>query len=133
MKNIENITDELCPYCETEVEIASNKPSPCPECGKEILPCSMCSGCSYGEGGEYCPEFPEYKQKHPKVAEIEAGSLAFRDALVNLMKVADEYDKFLEDNFEAFGDEDGLMKELKDSKILNEINGLLMELSDMFI
>lgn len=34
--------DELCPECDNEVIIASDRPSICPKCGNVILPCSMC-------------------------------------------------------------------------------------------
>lgn len=34
---------ELCPHCENEVEIKESFTNQkCPECGKRILPCSMC-------------------------------------------------------------------------------------------
>ena len=39
------MTDELCPECETEVEIPAYRKSLCPNCGKEIIPCSMCNEC----------------------------------------------------------------------------------------
>lgn len=36
------ICDEWCPHCENEVAIKAYGVSKCPECGKKILPCSMC-------------------------------------------------------------------------------------------
>lgn len=37
------ITYELCPICETEVELeAKFEKQICPCCGETILPCSMC-------------------------------------------------------------------------------------------
>lgn len=41
-------TSEVCPYCDEEVEIPIYGKSFCPNCGKEILPCSMCANI-YGE------------------------------------------------------------------------------------
>jgi hypothetical protein len=38
----EDTTFEMCPHCSSEVEINASKPSPCPECGIVILPCSTC-------------------------------------------------------------------------------------------
>ena len=35
-------TVEWCPYCNNEVVIPTFGVSTCPECGKPILPCSMC-------------------------------------------------------------------------------------------
>lgn len=36
---------EWCPHCETEVEIPAHLciTQTCPNCGKEILPCSLCN------------------------------------------------------------------------------------------
>jgi len=33
---------EWCPYCENEVEVHAESPSPCPVCGKTLVPCSTC-------------------------------------------------------------------------------------------
>lgn len=42
---------ELCGKCGAEVHIPNNRRSKCPECGEEILLCSMCVECaSDGEG-----------------------------------------------------------------------------------
>ena len=41
----ELMTDELCPKCWTEVKIKAYGKSTCPNCGAEILPCSMCDEC----------------------------------------------------------------------------------------
>lgn len=39
--------DELCSNCNNEVYILAHKNNQtCPECGHEILPCSMCNGCT---------------------------------------------------------------------------------------
>lgn len=35
-------TPEMCSNCMHEVEIPANKPSKCPNCGDDILPCSTC-------------------------------------------------------------------------------------------
>ena len=38
-----NVTYEYCPLCETEVELEFEfKVQICPNCGKPILPCSIC-------------------------------------------------------------------------------------------
>jgi|TARA_Y100000034_G_scaffold131097_1_gene191069 predicted RNA-binding Zn-ribbon protein involved in translation (DUF1610 family) len=34
--------DELCPHCDNEVEIPDDRPSECPSCGVEIIPCASC-------------------------------------------------------------------------------------------
>jgi len=57
-----NITIEWCPHCDTEVEIPVDKPSACPSCGMNILPCSACQrdlpmGCDWGEETS-CTVFP---------------------------------------------------------------------------
>lgn len=37
---------EYCPYCENEVELkAELKVQKCPQCGKWIVPCSLCENC----------------------------------------------------------------------------------------
>lgn len=61
---MENITYELCPHCENEVEIDADRPSKCPVCKKIILPCSTCydniqgfKGCDWTEKHE-CWRFP---------------------------------------------------------------------------
>ena len=41
---------EICPECDTEVELRGAKlktPMKCPNCGKYIMPCSLCyeKGC----------------------------------------------------------------------------------------
>ena len=53
-KNIK--TNEWCPHCQKEVEISANGISKCPECGENILPCSMCVSCL-----EVCPYTAEYE------------------------------------------------------------------------
>ena len=50
------ITTELCPHCNSEVEIMAKGISECPVCHKPILPCSMCDDCDYN----HCP----YGNKH---------------------------------------------------------------------
>ncbi|MBR4845069.1 MAG: hypothetical protein IKU98_01470 [Bacteroidaceae bacterium] len=37
---------EWCSYCESEVIIPAYRESHCPECGHEIIPCSMCDCCT---------------------------------------------------------------------------------------
>lgn len=38
------LTTEYCPFCETEVELQTElKVQKCPNCGKYIVPCSICS------------------------------------------------------------------------------------------
>lgn len=39
-------TDEWCPHCEAEVKIKSVGIQFCPNCGKTILPCSICEDCT---------------------------------------------------------------------------------------
>ena len=35
--------DEVCPHCDSEVELLSKfKVQKCPECGRQIKPCSLC-------------------------------------------------------------------------------------------
>ena len=46
---------ELCGKCGAEVHIPNNRRSKCPECGEEILPCSMCVECSLK--GEECKRY----------------------------------------------------------------------------
>ncbi len=55
MQNLieENKVWELCPACETEVFIVSDRISSCPNCGKDIIPCSMCSNCI--ASAKHCP------------------------------------------------------------------------------
>lgn len=61
-------TIESCPYCEREVKILANKRSPCPVCGRLILPCSTCSifkenvSCSW-TSSEGCKRFPKPQRK----------------------------------------------------------------------
>lgn len=41
-------TYEYCPECETEVLLKNaelRKPIKCPNCGKYIMPCSLCDVC----------------------------------------------------------------------------------------
>lgn len=46
-------TNEVCPYCGAEVELdAELKVQTCPECGKRIVPCSVCTACESKE--PYC-------------------------------------------------------------------------------
>lgn len=46
MKEFENdVTFEMCPECDTEVELKGAKlktPIKCPNCGKYIMPCNLC-------------------------------------------------------------------------------------------
>ena len=42
IRNKNTITLERCGNCDNEVEIPDNKPSLCPECGEDIVPCSAC-------------------------------------------------------------------------------------------
>lgn len=43
MWNFREITNEWCPYCDTEVELEYDlKVQMCPSCGKWITPCSVC-------------------------------------------------------------------------------------------
>jgi predicted RNA-binding Zn-ribbon protein involved in translation (DUF1610 family) len=45
----ENICTEWCQHCETEVEISTEMIiQRCPNCGKYIIPCSMCD-CDYAD------------------------------------------------------------------------------------
>lgn len=41
-----NTIYEYCPHCDTEVELKFKfEPQICPNCGRVLLPCSMCEGC----------------------------------------------------------------------------------------
>lgn len=52
-----NTIYEYCPYCEDEVELKWNfDVQICPNCGRPIVPCSLCEGCKGN-----CPL--EYKAK----------------------------------------------------------------------
>lgn len=45
----DNVTWEMCPHCESEVELEwEMEPQVCPVCGKWICPCSLCDGCKKG-------------------------------------------------------------------------------------
>lgn len=47
-------TTEVCPHCEEEQE--TNKPnSPCPNCGKTLIACSMCT-MEYADGCAGCTD-----------------------------------------------------------------------------
>jgi len=49
----ENVTYEVCPHCEEEVELkAELSVQTCPNCGKRIVACSMCLACE--TTGKYC-------------------------------------------------------------------------------
>ena len=51
-------TCEYCPYCDTEVELdAELKVQECPNCGKYIVTCSMCTACDDEDWGctDKCP------------------------------------------------------------------------------
>ena len=52
---IEDYTIEMCPWCETEQVIFSHGVTGCPNCGKPLAPCSVCTeengGCDYDK----CP------------------------------------------------------------------------------
>jgi len=39
---MEERTYEYCPWCGTESEISANEPTPCPNCGHILNPCSTC-------------------------------------------------------------------------------------------
>lgn len=41
-KRASSTTAEVCPYCDQQVIIANTGISKCPNCGKWIVPCSMC-------------------------------------------------------------------------------------------
>ena len=60
-QNIDNYTIEYCPFCDSEVVIYSTGITACPECGKPLAPCSMCSDCidpcPYGCKGDSSDEF----------------------------------------------------------------------------
>lgn len=55
-------TWELCPFCEEEVMLQNVKkfePQPCPNCGRKILPCSLCTE----EDIQYCDKCPVVKYR----------------------------------------------------------------------
>jgi len=60
------LVDEWCPNCENEVKINGHKPSNCPECGKLILPCSMCveedMDCGVNTGDGLCNRFRTWRE-----------------------------------------------------------------------
>jgi len=64
------IVSEWCPHCEEEFEIDAHKPSNCPECGKIILPCSMCDMdtqvCGVGDESGVCNRFREADKENWK-------------------------------------------------------------------
>ena len=47
-------TTEVCPHCDHEQEI-NEVDAPCPECGKTLIACSMCT-MEYGDGCGECPD-----------------------------------------------------------------------------
>lgn len=52
--NYENSITEWCPHCEEEVTLVGEfRVQKCPNCGEDILPCSICSG--YNSGCFSCP------------------------------------------------------------------------------
>ena len=57
----DELTHEMCPHCENEVEIPSDFAiQECPNCKCPILPCSMCDE----KNCKKCPlETPEYRSK----------------------------------------------------------------------
>lgn len=58
-------TIEYCPHHDGEITINANKPSICPECQIEILPCSTCNqekGCDW-EIDKGCWRFPKNNKK----------------------------------------------------------------------
>ena len=63
----ENITDEWCPHCDSEVVIDGSKLSPCPNCGIELFPCSACPSlwdngtCTYNNETKSCEQFAHKK------------------------------------------------------------------------
>lgn len=52
-RNIDDYTIEYCPYCENEVAIYSKGITACPECGKPLVPCTVCDDCEISDDG--CP------------------------------------------------------------------------------
>jgi predicted RNA-binding Zn-ribbon protein involved in translation (DUF1610 family) len=63
MEEQDNLIYEWCQHCDSEVRILADRPSPCPECGVVILPCSFCdmnllNGCNWNEETR-CLKFPK--------------------------------------------------------------------------
>lgn len=49
-------TSEYCPYCEQDVEIENElKVQICPNCGRAIVPCNICTLCANGNCSNNCP------------------------------------------------------------------------------
>jgi predicted RNA-binding Zn-ribbon protein involved in translation (DUF1610 family) len=60
---MENKCYELCPHCNCEVELENEfKVQYCPECGKNIVPCSICPLQEMGKCSTNCP-LEEYANK----------------------------------------------------------------------
>lgn len=74
--NPENYTTEFCPYCEGEQVIFSKGITKCPECGKPLVPCSVCkectSDCPYGCDGTENDEHLKPTNRSITKDEIEA-------------------------------------------------------------
>lgn len=75
------ITTELCPHCNSEVEILNKGISECPVCHMAVLPCSMCDDCDYN----HCP----YEDKHhnAKIEDIDICSVEI------LKDILDQFNK----------------------------------------
>lgn len=72
-------TWELCPHCEQEVELKNPKEKvkqECPNCGKMIYPCSICSECN-----KSCSNEPEWYVIINKFDEEIWGNYGYEDFL----------------------------------------------------
>lgn len=79
---------ELCPECEEEVMLdAELKVQTCPNCGKRIVPCAMCTAC--GEKENYCSKCVLVRQARMENIEDEMKK-----------RCNNAYQKFLIDNYD---------------------------------
>lgn len=60
------LTHELCPHCDTEVEIKNIGIQKCPKCGELILPCSTCNMDHTNCGNCWYKEQDEWKLRKDK-------------------------------------------------------------------
>lgn len=82
----DNITYELCPHCEEEVELPNTLGvHKCPNCGKYIVACSMCLACE--ESSEYCKNccLEHLAKKMNEETEEDANLADLKDTLSRLI------------------------------------------------
>ena len=76
LKELDDISFEICPECEAEVMLKGAKlktPIKCPSCGKYIMPCNLCydcdCGCDCGCGG--CDDICKWQKLNRDTGKIE--------------------------------------------------------------